>query len=79
MFGMIGILPRYNTMKCQLQINVRYLTRYMPQNVGYSPNKKISGVLPTTRCQLLSINVNVRYQVMLGTYPIAGMCETVRY
>ena len=40
---MVGILPRYNTMKCQLQsmsgtllgtcqlytINVRYLTRYM--------------------------------------------------
>ena len=40
--GMIGALPRYNTMKCQL----------------------------------LSMNIGLE---MLGTYPIAGKHETVRY
>ena len=33
---MIGILPRYNTTKCQLQSMCRYLTRYTPQYVSYS-------------------------------------------
>ena len=31
---MIGILLRYEVLA---KINVRYLTRYMPQNVSYSP------------------------------------------
>ena len=40
----IGILPRYNTMECQLQsMHVRYLTRYMLQNVCC-----LSGIIPSS-------------------------------
>ena len=54
---MIGILPRCNAMKCQLQSNVRYLTRYMLQYVS------ISGILPSY-CQQMSGTIlrNVRYR-----------------
>ena len=55
--------------------NVRYLTRYMPQNVSYC------------QCQVLKCQVHILEQVymklsgieMLGTYPRAGIHETVRY
>jgi len=51
---MIGILPWYNTMKCQLQLmSGTLLGIYMLQNVSYSP-KKISRVIPTTK--LMSAN-----------------------
>ena len=33
---MIGILPWYNTMKCQLKLMSGTFTRYMLQNVSYS-------------------------------------------
>ena len=63
---MIGVLPRYNILPGLIQyyempatINVRYFTRYMVQYVRYSP-KYISGILPTTKCQ-------VSYLGMLGT------------
>ena len=38
---------------------------------------KISGILPTTKCQLLSTNVRYHiYLEMLGTHPMAGIHET---
>ena len=68
---MIGVLPGYNTMKCQLQSSGTLHTKYMVQNVSYSP-KYISSILPTTKYQ-------VSYLGMIGTYPTAGIHETVRY
>ena len=66
---MIGILPRYNTMKCLLQSMSGTLLgtcRKMSatvQNKSYPP----------------SINVRYQYLEMLGTRPTAGIHETVRY
>ena len=58
---MIGILPRYNTMKYQLLM---------------------SDTLVGTCCKMSATVQNkcqASYLEMLGTHPIAGICETVRY
>ena len=60
-------------------INVRYLTRYMLQNVSYSP-KSIFRYLTYHDMSCHKINkCPVSYLEMLGTYPMAGIHETVRY
>ena len=54
-------------------INVRYLTvgtKMSKINFGYLTYHKVSATI--NECQVL-------YLEMLGTYPIAGMCEIVRY
>ena len=57
---MVGILPKYNTVTCQLQsMSGSLLGTYQLQS------KQISGILPTTKGQLLC---QVSYQEMLGTY-----------
>lgn len=57
---MIGILPRYNVMKCQVQ--------------------SMSGTSLGTYHKMLATN---KYQVscleILGSYPTAGLHETVKY
>jgi len=53
---------------------------YMRQYVSYSPNKFQVSYIPTTKCQLRTVNkCQVSYLEMLGTYPIAGIHETVGY
>ena len=58
---MIGILPRYNVMKCQFTIHVRYLTRYIYHKM-----------LATNKYQVSCLEI-------LGSYPTAGLHETVKY
>ena len=75
---------RYLTYIGTIPLNVSYksmsgtlLGSYMPQNVSFSP-KYISGILPTTKYQLLSINHI--YLEMLGTcISYSRYTETVRY
>ena len=60
---MIGLLPRCNTMKCQLQSMSGTLL---------GTCCKMLATITINKCQ-------VRYLEMLGTYPRADIHETVRY
>ena len=62
---MISTLPRYNTMKCQLQSMSGTLLGTC-RKMSATIQNKFSGILPTTKCQLLPITSgiiprNVRY------------------
>ena len=74
---MIGILTRYNAMKCQLQ---------SMSGTSLDTCRKMSATVQNkfhvSYYHEMSVTINkclVSYLEMLGTYPIAGIHETARY
>ena len=74
---MIGILPRYNTTKCQLQSMSGTLLGTCRKMSATVQNKFQVSYLHVP--QKMSATINKCPVSYLETYPVAGIHETVRY